>query len=64
MSQTARKWFLRRAKQYGLDTSTGSFGEWLNEETRKCWYFWIMSWQLRARDIKKRAGKGKPEVQP
>lgn len=58
MSKTARRWFARRAKDYGLDITSGEWGEWLNAETRKCWYFWYSAWQLRARDIKKRrAGK-------
>jgi hypothetical protein len=63
MSKTARKRFEIRAKAYALDLSRGVYGEWLNAETSKCWYFWITSWQARARDINKRAASGKTEVE-
>lgn len=52
MSVKARELFDRRARQYGLDTSRGQFGEILNADTRTAWYFWFRAWQERAKDIR------------
>jgi hypothetical protein len=58
MSKTARKLFEKKAAYYGLDMTSGPYGEWLDAQTRSCWYFWISAWYRRSRDIKERSKKG------
>lgn len=54
MTQEASKLFMKRAKERGLDISRGVYGEWLNYETRLCWYFWYQAWRDRAKNLKRK----------
>lgn len=49
--------FEKLAKRYKLDTARGVYGELLNPETRRLWFFWFKGWKARIKVVRERARK-------